>query len=105
MNKPCEVQFVDEKIKETYKNTDDPLKKQLERALYDIEEDPFCGIQIPKKLIPKEYIQKYDVKNIWKYNLPGAWRLIYSIEGGEAVVITIILDWMDHKEYERRFKY
>jgi len=105
MNKPCEVQFVDEKLQDSYEETDDPLRKQLKRALCDIEEDPFCGIQIPKRLIPKEYIQKYDVKNIWKYNLPGAWRLIYSIEGGEAVVIPIVLDWMDHKEYERRFKY
>jgi len=42
---------------------------------------------------------------VWKYNLPGAWRLIYSIQGGEAIIITIILDWMDHKTYEKKFKY
>ena len=104
--KPCQVQFADKKVQESYERTEEkPLKDQLEKALCDIEKNPFCGIQIPKKLIPKEYIQKYKVKNIWKYNLPGAWRLTYSIEGGTAIVIAIILDWMDHKTYERKFKY
>jgi hypothetical protein len=104
--KPCQIQFADKKVQESYKETKErPLKDQLERALCDIEKNPFCGIQIPKKLIPKEYIQKYKVKNLWKYNLPGAWRLTYSIEGSETVIIAIILDWVDHKTYERKFKY
>ncbi len=104
--KPCRIQFADKKVQESYSKTKQkPLKDQLERALCDIEKNPFCGIQIPKKLIPKEYTQKYNSKNIWKYNLPGAWRLIYSIEGGEAIIVAIILDWMDHKIYERKFKY
>lgn len=106
MSKPSEIHFADKKIQKTFENlTEEPLKKQLERAFEDIEENPFCGIQIPKKLIPKEYSKKYDAKNLWKYNLPGAWRLIYSIEGGEAVIISIILDWMDHKSYTRKFNY
>ena len=106
MNKPCEVQFVNDKIQKTYEQLEEkPLKDQLKKALYDIEENPFCGTQIPKKLIPKDYIKKHNISNVWKYNLPGAWRLIYSIRGGEAIIITIILDWMDHKTYERKFKY
>ena len=75
------------------------------RAFEDIENNAFCGIQIPKKLIPKEYIKKYNVRNLWKYNLPDAWRLIYSLEGKNLFVFSIILEWMNHKEYERRFGY
>ena len=75
------------------------------RAFEDIEYNAFCGIQIPKKLIPKEYLKKYNVKNLWKYNMPDAWRLIYSIEGKNLLVFSIILEWMDHKTYERRFGY
>ena len=99
MNKPCEVQFVNEKVQKTYEELEEkPLKDQLEKALGDIEENPFCGIQIPKRLIPKDYIKKHGISNVWKYNLPGAWRLIYSIRGGEAIIITIILDWMDRRD-------
>ena len=104
--KKVEIQFANENILKAYNDlTDEKLKKFIGRALHDIKENPFCGIQIPKRLIPEEYTSKFNVKNLWKYNLPDAWRLIYSIEGGEIVVMTIILEWMDHKGYERRFKY
>ncbi|HLD55146.1 MAG TPA: hypothetical protein VJB35_02690 [Candidatus Nanoarchaeia archaeon] len=102
------IQFANENIKKTLeklKTKDKKLYELLIRAFNDIEENVFCGIQIPKKLIPKEYIKKYKIKNLWKYNLPDAWRLIYSIEGKNLLIISIILEWMDHKEYERRFKY
>lgn len=103
-----ELQFVNDKIKKSFgelKDSDEKLYHFVCRAFEDIEENVFCGIQIPKRLIPKEYIKKFGVKNVWKYNLPGAWRLIYSIEGKNLVIFSIILEWMDHKTYERRFKY
>ncbi|MDY6931179.1 MAG: hypothetical protein SVJ22_04610, partial [Halobacteriota archaeon] len=65
----------------------------------------FCGIQIPKKLIPKTYIDKYEIDNLWKYDLPKGWRLIYSVATEGVCIISIILEWMDHKNYERRFNY
>ncbi len=69
------------------------------------EENAFCGIQIPKRLIPKVYIKKYGIDNLWKYDLPKGWRLIYSVAGDGILIISIIIEWFDHKEYERRFKY
>ncbi len=62
-------------------------------------------MEIPKRLIPKEYKQRYGINNLWKYNLPNAWRLVYSITGNEVEIIAILLEWFDHKDYERRFKY
>ena len=81
------------------------LYKFLDRATSDIKANPKCGIEIPKRLIPKFYIQKYGINNLWKYNLPDAWRLVYSITGNEVEIIAILLEWFPHKEYERRFKY
>ncbi|MCD4771606.1 hypothetical protein K8R30_04310 [archaeon] len=104
MDKPCKIQFVDKKIQKSYQQIDtkESLRKQIDSALCEIEKNPFCGIQIPKKQIPKEYKNN---NNLWKYNLPGAWRLLYSIQGGKAVVVVIILDWVNHKTYEKKFKY
>ncbi|MEK6871865.1 MAG: hypothetical protein AABX16_03090 [Nanoarchaeota archaeon] len=102
------VRFVNEKLKEAFeklKDEDSKMYQFISRAFEDIENNAFCGIQIPKRLIPKEYIKKYNVKNLWKYNLPGAWRLIYSVQGKNLLVFSIILEWMDHKSYERRFSY
>lgn len=82
------------------------LYNQIARAFANLEENAFCGIQIPKKLIPKEYEKNFGkLNNLWKYNLPDAWRLIYTVKNDKVNVLSIILDWMDHKEYERRFKY
>ena len=103
--------FADEAIRKAFeqlkegKGEERRLYDWLVRAFNDVEQNAFCGIQIPKRLIPKEYLQKYDVKNVWKYNLPNAWRLIYSIEHQEIIVVSIVLEWMDHKEYEHRFNY
>jgi len=105
---PSKIRFVDKTLKNTFlklKKEDSLLYKWLERAFKDIEENAFCGIQIPKKLIPKEYLKKYNINNLWKYDLPQAWRLLYSIESDGYLVISIILEWLDHKSYERRFKY
>ncbi|MGK0208959.1 MAG: Txe/YoeB family toxin of Txe-Axe toxin-antitoxin module [Patescibacteria group bacterium] len=85
------------------KETDEELYKHLQRAFNDILENAFCGIQIPKKLFPKEYS---NLNNLWKYNLPSAWRLLYTIKSPNKVeIITVVLDWMNHKDYERLFNF
>jgi len=102
-----EVVFADEKIKEAWvkvQEQEPELAKQLLKAKENILENAFCGIQISKNLIPKEYIQKYEINNLWKYNLPNAWRLLYSITTPTKIeIISVVLDWMDHKDYERLF--
>jgi len=100
------IQFVNQKVQDAYNKLDDiKLKRNINKAFEEIRRNPFCGIQISKRLIPKEYIKKFNIHNVWKYNLPNAWRIIYSIEGGKTIIISIILEWMNHKEYERRFRY
>ena len=106
-----QIKFADEKLKlalkklRTSTTEDSKLYDWINRALNDIEENAFCAIQIPKRLIPKEYIQKYEIDNLWKYDLPRGWRLIYSVAGEDIIIISIIIEWMNHKDYERKFNY
>jgi len=111
MRLPSTIKFADKKIKNSFeklkqsKTEDKQLYDFLERAFKDIEENAFCGIRVPKKLIPKEYKKKYSIDNLWKYNLPNAWRLIYSVGKEELIVVSIILEWLDHTSYSRKFGY
>ncbi len=108
IRKPSKVTFADIYIQKEFDSLDknDELKKYILRAIEDIKHNAFCGIQIPKRLIPKEYIQNYEIENLWKYNLPNGWRLIYSITTQDKVkIISIILEWFNHKDYEKRFRY
>jgi mRNA-degrading endonuclease RelE of RelBE toxin-antitoxin system len=107
-----DIIFADEKIQKALnklkksKTEDKKLYNFLIRAFEDLSKNAFCGIQIPKKQISKDYIKKFgNLDNLWKYNLPDAWRLIYTIKNSEIIVLTIILEWMSHKDYEKRFKY
>ena len=106
-----EIRFAEEKLKKSFeklkdsKTEDKKLYEWINRALDDLEENSFYGIQIPKKLIPKIYIKKYGIDNLWKYDLPRGWRLLYSVAKSEVYVISLILEWIDHKNYEKRFNY
>jgi len=64
-----------------------------------------AGVKVPRKLWPKEYIQKYGITNLWKYNLDNYWRLTYTLTGDSIKMYLIYLECMPHPEYARRFGY
>ncbi|MBS3113108.1 type II toxin-antitoxin system RelE/ParE family toxin [Candidatus Woesearchaeota archaeon] len=110
-NKPINVSFVSQKLKSHFntlksgKFEDKRLFDFIDRAIDDLKKNPICGTKIKKMLWPKEYKQKYSINNLWKYDLPNAWRIIYTIETDEVTIVSIILEWFSHKEYEKRFNY
>ena len=81
------------------------LYKTINSAMDNLLENPFCYIKIQREKWPKEYIVKYNITNLWKYNLRGGWRLIYTIKHEEVEIIAVILEWFSHKDYERKFGY
>ena len=102
------VIFADEKLEKAFESLseEDWLKKALRKAIEDLKENVFAGESISKKLIPKEYKKKYRVDNLWWYPLPNAWRLIYFIITPSNVeILAVILEYFDHKNYTKRFKY
>jgi len=106
--KPSEVVFANDQIQDSFNQLieTDFLKKSIKRAILDIQNNAYSGIQIPKKLFPKEYVIKYKINNLWKYDLPNGWRLIYTLTPlNQVEILSVILEWFNHKEYERRFNY
>lgn len=106
--KASKIIFIDSDLEKTFKSLSekDSIKKALKRAIVDIKNNCYVGRNVKKKLIPRKLMDKYKINNLWIYNLPSAWRLLYSITSPEKVeIIAVILDWMDHKDYERLFKF
>jgi len=106
--KPDKIVFIDDNLGNAFNSLPekDPIKKALKKAIQDIKENCYVGRNVKKKLIPKSLIQKYGINNLWIYNLPSTWRLLYSITSSEKVeIIAVVLDWMNHKDYERLFKF
>jgi hypothetical protein len=105
------VFFADDRIKESFfalassRTENEEIYRTLNESFDALALDAFCGIQVPKRLIPKSYITRYGIDNLWKYNFHKNWRLMYSVAGDGTNVIVLILEWLPHKEYERRFGY
>jgi len=101
------VIFIDEELENAFNKLDnvDPIKKALKRAIENIKQDPRAGRNVIKKLIPKKLIKKYEIDNLRIYNLPSAWRMLYTITANEIEIISVILEWMNHKDYEKLFKF
>lgn len=72
-----------------------------------IKQNPHYGEPIAKKLIPKEYLLKYGIRNLFRIELPNYWRMLYTLRHGETQIeiISFILDIIDHKDYNKKFGY
>jgi Txe/YoeB family toxin of Txe-Axe toxin-antitoxin module len=81
------------------------LADHIEKAIDRLKEDPLAGVKIPRKLWPVDYIRRFGIDNLRKYNLPDGWRLMYTLSGNQVEIVSIILEWLPHHEYERRFGY
>jgi Txe/YoeB family toxin of Txe-Axe toxin-antitoxin module len=81
------------------------LASFIQRAINDLKDNPFIGVPIQRRLWPIRYVRKFSINNLRKYNLPNGWRLIYTLKGNEVEIVSIILEWFSHKDYEKRFKY
>ncbi len=81
------------------------LLKKLDKAIEKLKCNFKAGEHVPKNRIPPFYVINYGVENLWKINLDPNYRLIYTIRGTEVEVISVLLEFFDHKKYNKRFKY
>ncbi|MDD5148343.1 MAG: hypothetical protein PHH08_02665 [Candidatus ainarchaeum sp.] len=79
----------------------------VDRKVELIKANIHYGEPINKKLIPKEYKEKYGIKNIFWVSLPNYWRMLYSLTEGETQIeiIAFVLDILDHDKYNKKFGY
>ena len=78
------------------------LLNSIKRASEQLNQDPQFGTPIPKALYRKA---KMPVTNLWKVNLTGYWRMLYTITGDKVEIICYVLEICDHRKYDRIFGY
>ena len=72
-----------------------------------IKANPHFGSPVAKNKIPQEYVKKYGINNLFRVPLPDFWRMLYTLTDGESEVeiIAFVLDFIDHKKYNKKFGY
>ena len=58
-------------------------------------------------MIPFEYIKKYGVNNLYRLEVSLFWRMLYTLRYGEESmeIIVFLISIIDHKKYNKVFKY
>jgi len=108
MTTQCKVKFIDDELEKAFNSLsdEDPIKRAVIKAIQNIREDFQSGEYIPKSKIPEAYLKKYGINNVRVYDLPFAWRLMYTVTGSSEIgIISIILGWMNHKDYQKLFRF
>ena len=84
----------------------DNLDKIINRAKRKLLGDMCAGELVQKKKIPKHYIRKYQLNNLYVLDLDSGRRLTYTlIFNGVGISVNIIEIFLNHKEYAKRFGY
>ena len=87
------------------KPTYEQLLNSIDATLKNIKANYKYGDLIPRKYISKAIIQKYGTDKIFRVELIGYWRLLYTIIGDEIKIIAFVLEFMDHDKYNKVFDY
>ncbi len=119
MKKPVIIQFDEEAYNEFQnlqeavannkhsknKPTYEQLLTSINTALKNIKANYRYGDLIPRRLISKTTRDKYGTDKIFRVELVGYWRLLYTLIGDEVKIIAFILEYMDHNKYNKIFGY
>lgn len=81
------------------------LRKKLDQVIDNLKKKPDMGDKIQARLFPAKYIRKYGIRNLFRYAVGSNYRLLYTLIGGAGVLYCVILDVLDHKEYDGLFGY
>ena len=77
------------------------LVKSIQQKTGLIKENPMYGNNIPKKQIPRSL----DVSNLFRVELTGRWRMLYTLEGNQIEIVAFVLYVLDHPTYDKLFGY
>lgn len=85
------------------------LKIAFDESIEVLKTNPYAGKKVKQKLWPKKLVKEYHIDNLYKYDMirkhPG-WRLLYTLQGESKIkILVVVLDVLDHKKYDRLFKY
>lgn len=85
--------------------TNQPLKKHIDNAMDVLKSKPNAGNSIQRNHWPEKYIVEHDITNLFRYQLPDGYRLVYTIMSEDNEITCVLLEVFNHTEYERRFGY
>lgn len=86
--------------------TERALFKAVTNKIELLKSNIHYGQSIAKQKIPQAYIEKYEINNLFRVELPHYWRMLYTITNeGKVEILVFILYLIDHSTYNKKFGY
>jgi len=70
-----------------------------------LNENPLAGNKIQKNLWPKKYVKEHKINNLFRYPLVKGYRLTYTIVSDKKTTTSVILEALNHDDYDELFGY
>lgn len=77
------------------------LLKSIRQKSELLKLNPTYGEKIPRNLIPKNL----SVSNLFRIELTGYWRMLYTLTGDKIEIIAFIVYILDHPDYDKLLGY
>ena len=82
----------------------------MRRKAKDLAKDPQTGTFVSVTRVPKATMRRWEVRvgkvtNLYKLDLPGAWRALYTIGSDGPLRVLLVVEVFRHKDYERVLGY
>ena len=88
-------------------HSNDPKSRSIIRRIEALRilllSDCLRGEVVRKGSIPRPLAELHQVENLYVEDLPGFWRLLYSIVGNARERFVVIVEIVDHGTYDRWF--
>ena len=86
------------------------VQEALRRKAKDLAIDPQAGTFVPVARVPRSTLRRWEarvgkVTNLYKLDLPGAWRALYTIGTEGPLRVVLVLEVLRHRDYERVLGY
>jgi len=83
------------------------ILRAIDQKVELIKIDKHYGTPVAKQLIPLEYKENCKAVNLFRVELPCYWRMLYTLtkEDSTVEIIALIVDVVNHKEYNKKSKY
>ena len=103
VRKPAPEVFVSDELAKHIEElgTKHKITKWINNMKEVLKENMYAGELIRKSQIPRQYHNRYNVNNLYRYSHPEGFRSCYTILNG----CPYILDIMSHPEYDLVFGY
>jgi len=92
---------------DTLESSSDPNSKAIAKRIHVLKPlllaDCLRGEVVRKSAIPTTLRAGYGIENLYVEDLPGFWRLLYTIVKIDGDRIIVVIEIVDHRAYDKWF--